>query len=428
LESSSVPLSDLAGVVAFVLTGGLFAAADAVITALPEARLRALIENSPASRRPVLERVLDDPNTVLARFLVGRVVGTVAGVVLGAHALLRYWPVWGGALAGAIVLLFYSCTAEIAMSLVRRRATDLAYPLLRIVRPFEIALLPLAAPLALLGAAVASADRRHGTATDPAEDARIAEAEVEYLIEKGQATGVLGDAELLQAAVDFKGKLASDVMVPRTRMVALPVATPLARVLEVITAEGHSRYPVFEGRVDEIVGLLYVKDLFRVVREGKLESTSLAALVRKPLLFVQENQEVSTILKEMRGRRLHMALVLDEFGGTVGLVTLEDILELLVGDIRDELDDDESVQDLGGGRLLVDAALSVDELADRLGMKLPESNGFVSVGGLVMEQTGKVPPAGTVVKVGPIDLVVRDADERRVHRIEVVSRPERANS
>jgi len=396
-----------------------------VVTALPEARLQALVENSPTAHRATLERVLSDPHTVLARFLVGRVVCTVAGVVVGAHALLRLWPFWGGAVAGLLVLLLYSFTAEIATSLVRRRATELAHPLLRLVRPFEIAVLPLAAPLAALGSAVAAADRRHSPPADPAENARIAEAEVEYLIEKGHATGVLGDAELLQAAVDFKGKLASDVMVPRTRMVAMPLRTPLTRVLEVITAEGHSRYPVYDGRVDETVGLLYVKDLFRVVREGKIETTTLEALVRKPLLFVQENQEVSTILKEMRGRRLHMAMVLDEFGGTVGIVTLEDILELLVGDIRDELDDDESVQDLGNGHLLVDAALSVDELADRLGVTLPESNGFVSVGGLVMEQTGKVPPAGTVVKVGAIDLVVRDADERRVRRIEVFARPER---
>ena len=172
-------------------------------------------------------------------------------------------------------------------------------------------------------------------------------------------------------------------------------------------------------------GSFYVKDLFRVLREGKLEGTTLESLVRKPVLFVQESQEVSDVLKEMRQRRLHMAIVLDEFGGTSGLVTLEDILELLVGDIRDEMDEDEAVQDLGNGRLLVDAALSVDELGQRLGVSLPESNGFVSVGGLVMEQLGKVPVNGTVVKLGAIDLVVRDADERRVRRIEVVRRPER---
>jgi putative hemolysin len=307
---------------------------------------------------------------------------------------------------------------------VRRRATDVAELLLTIVRPFEFAVWPLAAPLALLGRLVARVDRNRVTPSDPAENARIAEAEVEYLIEKGQESGVLEHGELLQAAVEFKHTIVSTVMVPRTRIVALELKTPLLRVLELISSEGHSRYPIYDGRIDDIVGLLYVKDLFRLDREGKLASTTLADLARKPVLYVQENQEVDTVLKEMRTKRLHMAVVVDEFGGIVGLVTLEDILELLVGDIRDELDEEDPkespISDLGNGRLLVDAACPVDELELRMGVQLPERNGFVSVGGLLMEQLGKVPTTGTIVRMGAVDLVVREADERRVRRIEVV--------
>ena len=416
---------DVAAVIGCVVIGGLFAAADAAVTALPEARLRALVENaSDSSSRSALRRVLQDTDTILARFLVGRVVCLVVAASVGTRALDARAPGWGPIVAAAGVIVLYTLIAEIFTTLVRRRATELAELLLTIVRPFEFMVWPLAAPLALVGRLVARMDRNRATPSDPAENARIAEAEVEYLIEKGQEAGVLEHGNLLQAAVDFKHTVVSKVLVPRTRIVALELKTPLLRVLELISSEGHSRYPIYDGRIDDIIGLLYVKDLFRLDREGKLASTTLADLARKPVLYVQENQEVNTVLKEMRTKRLHMAIVVDEFGGIVGMVTLEDILELLVGDIRDELDEEDPkevpISDLGNGRLLVDAACPVDELEQRMGVQLPERNGFVSVGGLLMEQLGKVPATGTVVRMGPVDLVVREADERRVRRIEVV--------
>lgn len=427
MDSSSVPLpalgASLVAVAACVVVGALYAMADAAVTSIPEARLHALLttdEDVP------LKRYAGQRAEVLARLLMGRVLCIVGAAVVAAIALRTRYPVYGPWIALAVVGLAYTILAEIATSIARTRSNDLANTLLAIVRPLELAMIPLAAPLAWLGRRISASFARE-RASDPEDAARnavLAEKEVEYLIEEGQRTGTLGHADLLQAAVEFRGRVAEEVMVPRTKISAIELKTPLVRALEVITAEGHSRYPVYDGRIDDIIGLLYVKDLFRVVREHKMEATTLEALTRRPVLFVHEQQEVTSILRDMRHRRLHMAIVVDEHGGTSGLVTLEDILELLVGDIRDEHDEEEQVQDLGGGRLLVDAALSVESLSTRLGVVFPETNGVVSVGGLVMEQLGKVPENGTIVRVGPVDLVVRDADERRVRRIEVVSHPE----
>jgi len=433
LESSSVPLwsanwSTLAAVVGILIVGVLFATVDAAVTALPEARLHAMVGTE--ENHIALKRYASNRADVLARLLVGRVLCIAGAAVLAALLFQLHWPRYGGLIAFQVVAFAYTVLAEITTSIARARATSLANPLLQLVRPFELTMIPLAAPLAWLGQRITDALGKPPRSSDPedaARNAEIAEKEVEYLIEEGQRTGTLGHADLLQAAVEFKGRVAGEVMVPRTKMSAIEIRTPLTRVLELITAEGHSRYPVFDGRIDDMLGLLYVKDLFRVVREGSLEKTTLEALVRKPVLFVQEQQEVSDILRDMRQRRLHMAIVVDEHGGTSGLVTLEDILELLVGDIRDELDDEEQVQDLGGGRLLVDAALSVETLSNRLGISFPETNGVVSVGGLMMERLGKVPSTGTVVRVGRVDLVVREADERRVRRIEVVAHAELAS-
>jgi putative hemolysin len=432
LESSSVPLPSLGGSIAAVLgcvfVGSLFAMADAAVGSIPEARLRAMV-GTDQHAHVALRRFADHRNEVLARLLVGRVVCIVGGAVTAASAFHPRWPVYGPLFSFLLMGVAYTVTAEITTSLARARSTAWANALLQVVRPLELLMIPLAAPLGALGRRIAEASEQNGRASDPESaerDAEIAEREVEFLIEEGQRKGTLDHADLLQAAVDFKGRLAAEVMVPRTKMTALELRTPLPKVLETITGDGHSRYPVYDGRIDDIIGLLYVKDLFKVVREGKLGSTSFESLVRKPVLHVQEQQEVSEILRDMRGRRQHLAIVVDEHGGTSGLVTMEDILELLVGDIRDELDDEEQVQDLGNGRLLIDAAISVEALSNRIGVVLPESNGAVSVGGLLMEQLGRVPEAGQVVSFGPLELVVRDADERRVRRIEVFARKERA--
>lgn len=433
MESSSVPLPSLGpslgAVLGCVLVGTLFAMADAAVTSIPEARLRALV-GSESHAQGALRRFVAQRNVVLARFLVGRVVCIVGAAVIAASAFHPRWPVYGPLVSFQVVALAYTTVTEITTSMARARATAWANTLLQLVRPLELAMIPLAAPLAWLGRRVTDSFEQDGRPSDPEEsvrEAELAEREVEFLIEEGQRKGTLDHADLLQAAVDFKGRVAGEVMVPRTKMTALELKTPLARVLETITGDGHSRYPVYDGRIDDIIGLLYVKDLFKVVREGKVDTTTFESLVRKPVLHVQEQQEVSEILRDMRQRRQHLAIVVDEHGGTSGLVTMEDILELLVGEIRDELDEEvEQVQDLGNGRLLVDAALSVDALSDRLGVPIPESNGAVSVGGLLMEQLGKVPETGTVVQVGVLELVVRDADERRVRRIEVVAHPERA--
>lgn len=432
MESSSVPLPSLGpsigAVLGCVIVGALFAMADAAVSSIPDARLRAMV-GTDEHANAALRRFVDQRNAVQARLLVGRVVCIVGASVIAASAFHPRWPVYGPLLSFQVVGVSYTVLAEITTSMARARATSWANSLLQIVRPLELAMIPLAAPLAYLGHLVTEAFDQSGRPSDPEEtarDAEIAEREVEYLIEEGQRKGTLDHADLLQAAVDFKGRVAAEVMVPRTKMTAIEHTTALPRVLEMITGDGHSRYPVYDSKIDDIIGLLYVKDLFKVVREGRLDTTSFDSLVRKPVLHVQEQQEVSEILRDMRQRRQHLAIVVDEHGGTSGLVTMEDILELLVGDIRDELDEEDQVQDLGGGRLLVDAAISVDALADRLGMAIPESNGAVSIGGLVMEQLGKVPTTGTIVHIGALEFVVRDADERRVRRIEVVAHPERA--
>jgi CBS domain containing-hemolysin-like protein len=210
-------------------------------------------------------------------------------------------------------------------------------------------------------------------------------------------------------------------MVPRTRVSAIEVTRPIPEVLKIVASEGHSRFPVYRDKVDNIVGLLYAKDLFRILKDVRLQSRPLIDLVRAPVNFVPETQGVSSVLREMRSRRLHMAVVIDEFGGVSGIVTLEDILEVIVGEIRDEYDTEEApIQDLGDGRLLVDAAVSVDDLSAYLGAKIPADGDYESLGGLLIHRAGKVPEIGTQIEAFEFFFIVREADEKRIIKVEIV--------
>jgi CBS domain containing-hemolysin-like protein len=211
-------------------------------------------------------------------------------------------------------------------------------------------------------------------------------------------------------------------MVPRRRVSGIELSTPLAAVLEHVAKDGHSRYPVYRESLDNVIGLLYVKDLFDVLRRNKLADTKLEELLRKPVLFLAETQPALSVLREMRSKRLHLAIVSDEFGGTSGIVTLEDIIEEIVGEIRDEYDTEEvtQIQKLAEGRFVADAAIPLGDLELHLGKKLPDEGEFESLGGLIIHRAGRVPEVGASIKLDGYDLIVREADEKRVVKVEIV--------
>ena len=229
---------------------------------------------------------------------------------------------------------------------------------------------------------------------------------------------------MIRNVLDFKDLKAGDVMVPRTQVTALDVSTSTEEVLKVIASRPHSRYPVYRERIDNIVGILHVKDLIGAAADKDLLAVTIADVMRAPVVFVPESQSASSLLRDMRsGRRHHMAIVLDEFGGMSGVVTLEDVIEEIVGDIRDEHDNDEPpIVDLGNGRLMVDAGVPITDLSRYLGIELPEGAHYNSLGGFIVDRVGQVPNVGETLSDFGLDFVIRDADDRRVAKVEIIRR------
>jgi CBS domain containing-hemolysin-like protein len=214
-------------------------------------------------------------------------------------------------------------------------------------------------------------------------------------------------------------------MVPRTAMVAFELGTSVEVAMRAVIESGHSRYPIYRGDLDHVEGVLYAKDLFRKLHsEEDKQGLTLAAVMRTPVFFAVESQKIDAVLREMQARRSHLAIVVDEFGVASGLVTLEDVLEELVGEIQDEHDQEEPlVHQLGTGHYEVDAGISVYDLEQILDAKLgSESGDFDSLGGLIVAVAGRVPPEGERVTIDGYVLIVLEADERRVVRVELVRR------
>ncbi|MFC4822495.1 HlyC/CorC family transporter [Dokdonella ginsengisoli] len=246
----------------------------------------------------------------------------------------------------------------------------------------------------------------------------------EELIEElrhAQTNGLLSNDTLsmVEGAIEVAELTVADVMVPRAQMVSLPIDAPLPQVLEIVIESGHSRFPVHAGDKDEILGILLAKDLLRCMQQGSAQD--IRPLLR-PVTMIPESKRLNILLKEFRLSRSHMAIVVDEYGGVAGLVTIEDVLEQIVGDIDDEHDDDDDEQTLiqsgANGEFLVNALTPIAEFNERFGSDFSDEE-FDTVGGMVTSEIGHLPEVGEEAVFAGFHFQITKADARRVLQFSV---------
>jgi CBS domain containing-hemolysin-like protein len=256
--------------------------------------------------------------------------------------------------------------------------------------------------------------------TSPAEDL---EDEIRTIVHEGERGGLLeGDArEMIESVIELRDADAAEIMTPRTYLSAMPVGHSLQEALAFAATSGHSRIPVFDKSRDDITGLLHVKDLLVQLSLPPEKRVQRLSELLRPVHFVPETKPVDALLQEFQRTGNHMAVVLDEFGGVSGVVTIEDVLEEIVGEIIDEHDDDliDGVRRLGDDTAEVQALVRIDEVNDRLAIRLPESDDFDTVGGLVFNRLGRIPRPGESIVEAGFKLTVVDVTRRRIERIRI---------
>lgn len=248
----------------------------------------------------------------------------------------------------------------------------------------------------------------------------INEAELRTLVDAGEEGGAIEatEKEMIVSIFELHDTVVGEIMVPRPDMVAIPVTASLSEALNVILQAGYSRIPVYEGTIDHIVGVLYAKDLLRLMRDG-IQEASLKELLRPPY-FVPEGKRIVDLLREMQQRKVHMAIVVDEYGGVAGLVTIEDILEEIVGEIQDEFDRSEEplVLPIGEHMYLFDGRVDLDEVRELLGVTL-SAEGADTLAGYVYERLGRIPTAGETFQEEGLEFRVEEVLGRRIRKIRV---------
>ena len=242
--------------------------------------------------------------------------------------------------------------------------------------------------------------------------------ELRYLLEESQRSGILEAEhhELLENIFEFRRRHVRNVMVPRRRIVALELGMPTDRILDIVIEEGYSRMPVYRGTLDDIVGIVYTKDLLTLVH---LKHLIILEDILRPAITVSEDELLSRLLRRFQSEQVHMAIVTDEFGGTAGLVTLEDILEEIVGEIRDEYDEERAPVERQRSDYIVQAATPIADLNEYLPIPLPESEDYDTLGGLIFQKAGAIPPVGATFDIPPYRAEILRATNRTIELIKL---------
>jgi CBS domain containing-hemolysin-like protein len=409
---------ELVGLGVLLLCSALLTGAEAAFFSLGRARLRELAHEDGTEQSP-LTPLLQKPNELLVTLLVGITLVNIAASALATAVAAKLFGAAGLAVAIVGMILLLPVFGEVlpmtlAVEHPRRFSAWVSRPvgwLSAVLWPLRVALGGLTAlTLRLVGS-----ERRPG-------EPEISEDELRTLVDVGAREGVVDrtEREMIHKVFELEDTLVRTVMVPRPDMFCLDVTTPPAALLDRLREQLHSRVPVFEQTIDQIIGVLYTKDLLPHLR-GLPPDFDLRAHLHPPY-FVPETKRADALLKEFQAKKIHLAVVVDEYGGTAGLVTLEDLLEELVGEIRDEFDEEERlIQKIDARTFRVSGKLPVDELNTVAGLKIANES-FDTVGGWVLDLFGRVPHKGEKKDAGDVIVTVEKVQRTRVVEVLVTVR------
>jgi len=423
--------TDILIILLLILINGFFVGAEIAFVSVRRTRLDELAEAGDR-RAKRAQKLMRDPGRFLA---VIQVAITFLGALASAVAAVSIVTVVAEPLRGIAPLADYADTIALLLvtfivSVVSIVLGELIPKGFALANPDRIALAvsgpitlfakivsPLVAVLVLLTKIISKP-----FGIDPTRTPELSAAEIRLIVEQGSQQGVLEaeEEQMISAVMSLSDSKLHEVMVPRIDIAAIDQEASFDDAVTLVLTEGHSRTPLYKESVDHIVGILYAKDLLRIIAAGG-PRPRLRDIMR-PALFVPESQAVDDLLNELQRRRVHMAIVLDEYGGTAGLVTIEDLLEEIVGEIQDEFDEEEPMKVIvREGEAILDGRADIDEMGELIdpALELEDDEEYDTVGGFVYHRIGRVPVVGDTVAVDPFEITVIKVIGRRVGKVRV---------
>lgn len=424
-------LYDIFLILFLVILNGFFSASEISLISIRRSRVRHLVKSGNAAAQTV-QSLQEEPERFLGTVQIGvTLVGTLAAAIGGVIAVVHIKP-----LIASVPVSFVQAAAEpLAMALVVSVITYVTIVIGELVpksiairhaegvafftaKPIDIISRVLFVALRIL-AASSNYVLRLLRLEQSREQPFISEDEVKYLIREGRKSGVfeISEEDLIHSVFRFTDTVAKEVMVPRTDIAAVEVGKGLEEILHVMNKKGFSRLPVYTETIDDIIGIVYLKDILPLhLSDGPFQ---LDGVLRKPYI-VPPNKNVSVLLKEMREKRIHLALIGDEYGGIHGLVTMEDLIEEIVGDIRDEQEKELfEIDEIASNRYIVDGGTDIGRVNERLGVEIPEDE-FETIGGFVLGLFGRLPAEGDQVRYNNLMFTVLRLRKNRISRIRML--------
>ena len=409
---------ELLVIVISLVLAALAASAETSLTSISRVRLRQLVEQK-VPQAIIIERLHSNPNGYLSTILI---VNTVAIIVASSaatllalnlyHERVADWVV--SVLLSLVVLVFCEITPK---TLSLQRAERVALRMARLVAAVTWVMRPIVYVLSALSRFLLRMIGGKAQVRGPF----VTEEELKLLVSVGEEEGVIEEEEreMIHGIFEMGDMRVREVMVPRTDLVAIEAGQPVEKAVDLVTKHGHTRIPLYEGNLDHIVGVLYAKDLLRAIVRG--DPKTLREIARKPF-FTPESNKVQDVLRDLRKNRVHMAIVVDEYGGTAGAVTIEDILEEIVGPIQDEYDvgEEDEIQFISPNEVVLDGRVSVDDVNELLKLNVT-ADSYDTIGGYVLDQLGAAPRVGATLKLGEAELRVEAVQGTRIKKVRIRS-------
>jgi CBS domain containing-hemolysin-like protein len=404
----------------FVLSA-FFSAAETALTSLSRIRLNRMIEDKVRGAGLVRD-LKEDPSGFLSTILIGNNLVNIAASALATSITIRLFLArgWGGtalavsAATGVMTFLILTFGEIIPKTIALRKAESFSL----LVAPIIITLRAVLKPLAYLIGFICRPFIYVFGGKAPEKGPFVTEEEIRMILATGEKEGVIEqeEREMITSIFEFGDTIVREVMTPKPDISAVDSKSTLEQIKKVIIDSGHSRIPIYEGTLDNVLGIIYAKDL---LKPGAAEN--LKELLR-PAIFIPETKRVSELLHEMQAARTHLAIIVDEYGVTTGVVTLEDLIEEIVGEIHDEFEREEKmIEKIDKNTYIVDGRLSLKDLNDRLKLGLPEDEKeYDTIGGFVFSQLGKAPSVGHSIKYDDLVISVERVLRRRITRVKIV--------
>ena len=397
-----------------LVLSGFFSMSETALMALSKIRIRHMVEEGVKGAK-LVEKLTEDPNKLLGAILIGNNIVNILASSLATTLFVSLVGPSGVGVATAVMTVLVLIFGEITpKSIAKQKSEEVS---LKVSRPINI-IVKILKPFIGIFSFISSLFIRLLGGDPKATEPFITEEELRTMVGVSEEEGVLEDVEkeMIFNVFDFADSQAKDVMVQRVDIVAVDTEATYEEVLEVIKTEQFSRIPVYNQTIDDIVGVLYVKDL--IIAGQNKEGFKVSDYMREPY-YTFEFKKIKELFNEMKKTRNHLSVVLDEYGGTVGIVTIEDLIEEVFGDIEDEYDDyDKEIEVVKEDEYIVDGSAKLDDISELIGVNM-ESEEFDSVGGLIIGELGRFPDNKEEVTLNKIRFVVEEVDKNRIKKVRI---------